>query len=88
MANNQPEEDAEQWCHMSLISRVEEVPQDMQFLSHPCVGDTQGYDIHTQQSWMLCRKPWLLNTEEFGLKLQQMRNEKDAKQWRRRSLIS
>ena len=62
--------------------------QDMQFLSHPCVGDTQGYGIHTQELWMLCRKPWLISTEEFGLKLQQMRNEKDAKQWRRRSFIS
>ena len=57
MATNQPEEDAEQWCHRSLVSRVEEVPQDMQFLSHPCVGDTQGYDIDTQELWMLCRKP-------------------------------
>ncbi len=47
MAPFQPEEDAAQMHHWSGISRVVEVPRDTQFLAHPSVGGSRGYEIHT-----------------------------------------
>ncbi len=45
----QLEEDAAQMSRRSGISRVVEVPRDTQFLAHPSVGGSRGYDIHTRE---------------------------------------
>ncbi len=49
MAPFQPEEDAAQMRQRSGISRVLEVLRDTQFLAHPSVGGSRGYDIHTRE---------------------------------------
>jgi hypothetical protein len=49
MAPFQPEEDAAQMRQRSGISRVVEVQRDTQFLAHPSVGGSRGYDIHTHE---------------------------------------
>ncbi len=49
MAPFQPEEDAAKMRQRSGISRVVEVPRDIQFLAHPSVGGSRGYNIHTRE---------------------------------------
>jgi hypothetical protein len=52
----QPEEDAAQMRQWSGISWVVEVPRDTQFLAHPSVGGSRGYDIHTREMMVeLCK---------------------------------
>jgi hypothetical protein len=43
-------------CQGSGISRVEDVPRDSQFLAHPSVGGTRGYDIHTHEMMVQLHK--------------------------------
>ncbi len=52
----QLEEDAAQMHQWSGISRVVEVPRDTQFLAHPSVGGSRGYDIHTHEMMVELRK--------------------------------
>ncbi len=52
----QPEEDAAQMHQRSGISRVLEVPRDTQFLAHPSVGGSGGYDIHTHEMMVELRQ--------------------------------
>ncbi len=56
MAPFQPEEDAVQMHLRSGISRVGEVPRDTQFLAHPSVGGSRGYDIHTHEMMLKLHK--------------------------------
>jgi hypothetical protein len=56
MASFQPEEDAAQMRRWSGISRVMEVPRDTQFLAHPSVGGSRGYDIHTREMMVELRE--------------------------------
>jgi hypothetical protein len=45
MDGSQREEDAAKWRQRNGIARVERVPRDTQFLSHPSNGRSRGYDI-------------------------------------------
>ncbi len=56
MAPFQPEVDAAQMHQQSGISRVLEVPRDIQFLAHPSVGGSRGYGIHTREMMVKLRK--------------------------------
>ncbi len=56
MAPFQPEEDAAQMRQLPGISRVVEVPRDTQFLAHPSVGGSRGYDIHTREMMVELRE--------------------------------
>ncbi len=57
MAPFQSEEDAAQMRQQSGISRVVEVPRDTQFLAHPNVGGSRGYDINTREMMVELREP-------------------------------
>ena len=41
----QKEDDTARFCQNNGVTRVDRVSQDTQFLSHPRIGGSRGYDI-------------------------------------------